>query len=62
MTLKIEECQLEVDFERGALYVHSPDGRMLLRVRRVPLWVLMQAGKDLMDVDFDISGLQPGKA
>ena len=43
MTIKIDNCQLEVDVDRGVLYVHSSDGHTLLRVCQIPQRVLEQA-------------------
>ena len=43
MTIKIDNCQLEVDVDRGVLYVHSSDSHTLLRVCQIPQRVLKQA-------------------
>lgn len=50
MTKKVDGCQLEVDRSRGVVYVHSPEGRTLLRVCRIPPAV---ADSEFIDVVFD---------
>ena len=42
VTAKVDNCQLEVDFERGVLYVHSDMGVTLVRVCQIPSHVLQQ--------------------
>lgn len=32
MSFVVENCQLEVDTDRGVIYVHSPEGYTALRV------------------------------
>jgi len=49
-TLKVNNCQLEVDRVRGVVYVHGPNGRTLLRICRIPPAVV-DAG--FIDVMFD---------
>lgn len=36
MTRKVQGCELEIDEERGVIYVHHPEGRTLLRICQVP--------------------------
>ncbi len=38
--LQIENCQLEVDMDRGVLYVRSSDGQTLVRVCQIPVRVM----------------------
>lgn len=40
MTYTIDNCQLEVDVERGVVYVHGPNGQTLVRVCKIPTSVL----------------------
>mgnify|MGYP001563698222 CR=1 FL=1 len=49
MSYKIDNCQLEVDAERGVVYVHGPDGVTLLRVCKIPAYAIKTVGmgKDL---------------
>lgn len=35
-SIVIDNCQLELDTERGVLYVHHPDGFTALRICRLP--------------------------
>lgn len=35
-TKTIDNCQLELDSEQGVMYVHSPQGTTLVRVRKIP--------------------------
>ena len=37
MIIKIDNCQLEIDKNRGVVYVHSPKGMTLVRVCKIPL-------------------------
>ena len=46
MTTKIDGCQMEIDEERGTVYVRGPDGITLLRVSKIPEYGL----KGLIDV------------
>lgn len=34
--IQINDCQLEIDTERGVLYVHSSTGKTLVRVCQIP--------------------------
>lgn len=36
MRVTINNCQLEVDTDRGVVYVHAPDGFTALRICGVP--------------------------
>lgn len=47
---KTEGCQLEVDEARGVLYVHSPEGKTLVRVCQIPQAVVRD---EFIDVVFD---------
>lgn len=47
-TRKVDGCQLEVDEERGVIYVHSPEGKTLLRVCQVPTVVAKQEMIDIV--------------
>ncbi len=38
--IQIDNCQLEIDVDRGVLYVHSSDGVTLVRVCRIPARVM----------------------
>ncbi len=38
--IQIENCQLEIDTERGVLYVHSSEGTTLVRVCQIPVNVI----------------------
>lgn len=49
MTVKIDNCQLEVDQARGVIYVHSPLGRTLLRICNVPDYQIRAPGIELID-------------
>ena len=46
----IDNCQLEIDENRGVLYVHSPDGITLVRICQIPKRIIKT---DLIDVVFD---------
>lgn len=50
MTKKVDGCQLEVDRLRGVVYVHSPEGKTLLRVCQIPPAVV---DSEFIDVVFD---------
>ncbi len=39
----VDNCQLEVDVDRGVLYVHSSDGMTLVRVCQIPERVMEQS-------------------
>lgn len=47
---KVDNCQLEVDRLRGVVYVHSPEGKTLLRVCQIPPAVV---DSEFIDVVFD---------
>ena len=58
--LQIDNCQLEIDVDRGVLYVHSSDGIILVRVCRIPARVMEQSydkrgqrWKGMIDVVYD---------
>lgn len=36
MTTEFSNCQLEIDHERGVIYVHGPNGQTLLRISSLP--------------------------
>ena len=46
----VENCQLEVDEGRGVVYVHSPEGKTLVRICRIPEVVVES---EFIDVVFD---------
>lgn len=46
---RINNCQLEVDEERGVAYVHDSKGRTLLRVCQIPQ---LLARREFIDVVF----------
>ena len=50
MTEKINNCQLEIDRNRGVVYVHSPEGRTIVRIGRIPPMVI---DRRFIDVVFD---------
>ena len=50
MTKQIDNCQLEIDEDRGVLYVHSSQGITLLRVCQIPKDVI---SKEQIDVVYD---------
>ena len=50
MTTVVENCQLEIDENRGVLYVHSPKGITLVRVCRIPEQTIHSS---MIDVVFD---------
>ncbi len=41
--IQIDNCQLEIDTNRGVLYVHSSDGVTLVRVCQIPARVVEQS-------------------
>jgi hypothetical protein len=47
----VEGCQLEIDRKRGVIYVHSPEGKTLVRVCKIPQFVVNT--EDMMDIMFD---------
>lgn len=58
--IQIDNCQLEIDVDRGVLYVHSSDGITLVRVCQIPDLAMEQSydkrthrWKGLMDVVYD---------
>ena len=51
MTAKINGCQLEIDLDRGVVYVHGPKGATLVRISGVPTRVLKQG--TLVNVTYD---------
>ena len=46
----VENCQLEIDEDRGVLYVHSPEGITLVRVCQIPEQTIHSP---MIDVVFD---------
>ncbi len=50
MTEKINNCQLEIDRIRGVIYVHSPEGKTLVRICQIPPMVI---DRGFIDVVFD---------
>ncbi|MBA7638613.1 hypothetical protein ES703_46269 [subsurface metagenome] len=38
--IQIDNCQLEIDTDRGVLYVHSSEGVTLVRVCQIPARVM----------------------
>ena len=50
MTLKTDRCQLEVDQERGVVYVHGPKGQTLVRISKIPTRLFWGS---TLDVTFD---------
>lgn len=66
--LQIDNCQLEIDVDRGVLYVHSSDGISLVRVCQIPQEVMrLSYDKEehtwlgLIDMEYDRS-LAKGRA
>ncbi len=64
--LQINNCQLEIDINRGVLYVHSSDGVTLVRVCQIPQRVIDNSydkslvdWKGMIDVVYD-RGLAKG--
>lgn len=58
--LLIDNCQLEIDVDRGVLYVHSSDGVTLVRVCQIPARVIEQSydehlvlWKGMIDIVYD---------
>ena len=58
--IQVENCQLEIDVDRGVLYVHSSDGVTLVRVCQIPARVIELSydkrehrWKGLVDVVYD---------
>ena len=58
--LQIDNCQLEIDVDRGVLYVHSSDGMTLVRVCQIPQRVIKNSydeslveWKGMIDVVYD---------
>lgn len=58
--LQVDNCQLEIDMDRGVLYVHSSDGQTLVRVCQIPQRVLKSSydeslvkWKGMIDVVYD---------
>ncbi len=56
----IDNCQLEIDMDRGVLYVHSSDSETLVRVCQIPLRVLENSydeslveWKGMIDIVYD---------
>ncbi len=41
--IQINNCQLEIDVDKGVLYVHSSDGVTLVRVCQIPARVMEQS-------------------
>ncbi len=50
MTHKTDECQLEVDRERGVVYVHGPMGQTLVRISGIPMRLFEGS---MLNVNFD---------
>lgn len=48
MSLAVEDCTLEIDVERGVIYVHGPTGMTLLRVCRLPTPI--PVGGSMLDI------------
>ena len=58
--IQIDNCQLEIDVDRGVLYVHSSDGVTLVRVCQIPARVMESSydklnyqWKGMIDVVYD---------
>ena len=50
MTRQVNNCQLEIDEERGVVYVHN-EGRTLVRICQIPKNVI--TNQEWIDVVFD---------
>ena len=50
MTHTTDGCQLEVDRERGVVYVHGPKGQTLVRISGVPM---RSFEGSMLDVTYD---------
>jgi len=50
MSKKVDNCQLEIDEERGVVYVHSSEGKTLVRICQIPK---SRIKGDFLDVVFD---------
>ena len=60
MTVRIDNCQLEIDTDSGVLYVHSSAGISLVRVCQIPQRVMrtsydkrVHAWLGMIDVVYD---------
>jgi len=60
--IQIDNCQLEIDTDRGVLYVHSSEGVTLVRVCQIPARVMGLSydkrshcwkGKGMIDIVYD---------
>lgn len=49
-TKRVDGCQLEIDRLRGVVYVHSPEGKTLVRICRIPPAVV---DGEFIDVVYD---------
>jgi len=50
MIKKINNCQLEIDTDRGVLYVHKKDGNTAVRICKIPPIIINSI---FIDVVFD---------
>ena len=48
MSTIVDGCQIEIDRDRGVVYVHGPQGNTLLRICRLPLPI--PNSEDLLDI------------
>jgi hypothetical protein len=50
MVTKIDNCQLEIDHDRGVIYVHHPDGFTAIRICSLPRPIPEPKFGDMIDI------------
>lgn len=59
-SFEIKDCVLEVDQDRGVLYVHSPDGFTALRICGMPPGAPLPSPSQMLDVTLKGQDLASG--